>query len=361
MNKKNKFRFNFNTSFQIPFHHKRAIMLPKKILLFLISFLTCIFSFAQTDSVTYAEKLGYPKGARVLVLHVDDMGMSFDSDEGGIAALIKGVSTSCSVMMPCPWVPGFIHWLKDHPDIDAGLHLTLTSEWKDYRWGPLAGKNSVPGLVDKEGDLWPSVEAVVQHATADEVEKEISAQLDRARSMGFEPTHLDTHMGTLFGTPAFTERYIKVGIENHIPIMFPAGHDVLIQKQMHFPDAYLQQIRKAGKMLWDAGLPVLDDLENNSYDWKIPDDIKNDDAKLQQFKTKKYIEAIKSLKPGVTMMLMHCTATTEVFQHISDSGPVRRGDMLAMLDPAFKKALQDEKIILTTWRELKERRTKAGK
>jgi hypothetical protein len=343
------------------FHKKQTIMLPKKIFLFIILFITCIFSFAQIDSVTYAEKLGYPKGARVLVLHVDDMGMSFDSDEGGIAALTKGVSTSCSVMMPCPWVPGFIHWLKDHPDIDAGLHLTLTSEWKDYRWGPLAGKNSVPGLVDKEGDLWPSVEAVVQHATADEVEKEIRAQLDRARSMGFEPTHLDTHMGTLFGTPAFTERYIKVGIENHIPIMFPAGHDVLIQKQMHFPDAYLQQIRKAGKMLWDAGLPVLDDLENNSYDWKIPDDIKNDDAKLQQFKTKKYIEAIRSLKPGVTMMLMHCTATTEVFQHISDSGPVRRGDMLAMLDPAFKKALQDEKIILTTWRELKERRTKAGK
>jgi YdjC-like protein len=292
---------------------------------------------------------------------VDDMGMSFDSDEGGIAALTKGMSTSCSVMMPCPWVPGFIHWLNDHPDIDAGLHLTLTSEWKDYRWGPLAGKNAVPGLVDKEGDLWPSVEAVVQHATADEVEKEIRAQLDRARAMGFEPTHLDTHMGTLFGAPAFTDRYIKVGIENHIPIMFPAGQDVLIQKQMHFPDAYLQQIRKAGKMLWDAGLPVLDDLENNSYDWKIPDEIKNDDAKLQQFKTKKYIEAIRSLKPGVTMMIMHCTATTEVFQHISDSGPVRRGDMLAMLDPAFKKALQDEKIILTTWRELKERRAKAGK
>ncbi|HLY72182.1 MAG TPA: polysaccharide deacetylase family protein [Puia sp.] len=336
-------------------------MLSTKTFLFIILFPIRITLFAQADSVTYAEKLGFPKGARVLVLHVDDMGMSFDSDQGGIAALTTGASTSCSVMMPCPWVPGFIHWLKDHPNIDAGLHLTLTSEWKDYRWGPLAGKSAVPGLVDKEGDLWPSVESVVQHATADEVEKEIRAQLDRARSMGFEPTHLDTHMGTLFGTPSFTERYIKVGIENHIPIMFPAGHDVLIQRQMHFPEAYLQQIRKAGKMLWDAGLPVLDDLENNSYDWKIPDEIKNDDAKLQQYKTKKYIEAIRSLKPGVTMMLMHCTATTEVFQHISDSGPVRKGDMLAMLDPNFKKALQDENIILTTWRELKERRIKAGK
>ncbi|HLK30004.1 MAG TPA: polysaccharide deacetylase family protein [Puia sp.] len=314
--------------------------------------------FAQDDSATYAEKLGYPKGARVLILHVDDMGMSFDSNEGGIAALTKGVSNSCSVMMPCGWVPGFVHWLKDHPNIDAGLHLTLTSEWTDYRWVPLAGKTNVPGLVDKEGCMWPSVEEVVSHANADEVEKEIRAQLERARNMGFEPTHLDTHMGTLFGTPAFTERYIKVGIENHIPIMLPGGHDALVQHDMHLPDMLIQQMRTTGKMVWNAGLPVLDDLQNTSYDWKIPDDIKNDDKKLQQFKTAKYIEAVKSLKPGVTMMIMHCTATTEVFPHISASGAVRRGDMLAMMDPVFKKALESEKIILTTWRELKERRDK---
>jgi hypothetical protein len=130
---------------------------------------------------------------------------------------------------------------------------------------------------------------------------------------------------------------------------------------MHLPDIFLQQLRVTGKTLWDAGLPVLDDLHNTSYDWIIPDDIKNDDKKLQQFKTQKYIEGIKSLKPGVTMMIMHCTATTEVFKHISDSGPGRRGDMLAMLDPAFKKALHDEGIILTTWRELKERRLKTWK
>ena len=105
---------------------------------------------------------------------------------------------------------------------------------------------------------------------------------------------------------------------------------------MNASDALVQQLRTIGKMLWNAGLPVLDDLHNYSYDWKIPDDIKNDDKKLQAYKTKLYIEAIKSLKPGVTMMIMHCTATTEVFSYISDSGPVRRGDLLAMLDPAFK-------------------------
>src|SRR5690242_10114794 len=85
---------------------------------------------------TYAEKLGFPKNAKVLILHVDDAGMSWDSNQGAITALEKGVATSVSVMMPCSWVPGFVHYLKEHPTTDAGLHLTLTSEWKDYRWGP---------------------------------------------------------------------------------------------------------------------------------------------------------------------------------------------------------------------------------
>ena len=327
---------------------------------FLFCFIT-LFSItlnAQNTDSTYAEKLGYPKNTKVVILHVDDVGMSFDSNEGAINAMTKGVATSCSIMMPCPWVPAFAHYMKEHPGLDAGLHLTLTSEWKGYRWGPLAGKSATPGLTDAEGAMWPDVQDVAQHASADEVDKEIRAQLDRARSMGIEPTHLDTHMGTLFATPAFTERYVKLGMEQHIPVMVPAGHATLIQQQMHFPDAFLQQIRTTGKLLWNAGLPVLDDLHNESYDWKIPDDIKNDDKKLQAFKTEKYIAALKSLKPGVTMVIMHCTAPSEIFQYISDSGPVRKADMLAMMDPSFKKALTDEGIILTTWRELKQRRDK---
>lgn len=327
---------------------------------FLFCFITLssITLNAQNTDSTYAEKLGYPKNTKVVILHVDDVGMSFDSNEGAINAMTKGVATSCSIMMPCPWVPAFAHYMKEHPGLDAGLHLTLTSEWKGYRWGPLAGKSATPGLTDAEGAMWPDVQDVAQHASADEVDKEIRAQLDRARSMGIEPTHLDTHMGTLFATPAFTERYVKLGMEQHIPVMVPAGHATLIQQQMHFPDAFLQQIRTTGKLLWNAGLPVLDDLHNESYDWKIPDDIKNDDKKLQAFKTEKYIAALKSLKPGVTMVIMHCTAPSEIFQYISDSGPVRKADMLAMMDPSFKKALADEGIILTTWHELKQRRDK---
>jgi len=266
-----------------------------------------------------------------------------------------------SIMMPCPWVPQFAHYMKQHPGIDAGLHLTLTSEWSEYRWGPVAGKQNVPGLVDNEGAMWRTVPEVVQHAGADEVEKEIRAQLDRAKNLGIQPTHLDTHMGTLFATPAFLERYIKVGEENKIPLMFPGGHDKIISKQMAMPPAQVQTLQKLGLQIWNAGLPVLDDLYNETYSWSVPKDSSVDEKKLQAWKTRKYVEAIKELKPGVTMLIMHCTATSEIFPYISDSGPVRKGDLLVMLNPAFKQALQDEKIILTTWRELMQRRSRSQK
>lgn len=351
-------------------------LIPANLLAYL--FLLAFNGYAQSQAAkpTYAEKLGWQKGARVLILHIDDAGMSYDSNLGTIKALEQGVANSVSVMMPCPWVPAFVKYLKQNPKTDAGLHLTLTSEWQNYRWGPLTGKKSAPGLVDLEGAFWPGVGQVVQHANADEVEAEIRAQLDRARQMGFEPTHLDSHMGTLFASPAFLERYIKVGIEEKIPVMLPGGHNTLIRKQlqdeakaeliaagkwqagMEIPVPAAEQSQAVGQMVWNAGLPVLDDLHNSSYGWNLPKEVKATDENLRQMKVKNYIAGIKSLQPGVTMMIMHCTAPTEVFPHISDSGPTRKGDLLAMLDPAVRKALQDEKIILTTWRELKERRNK---
>ncbi len=295
----------------------------------------------QGHAQTYAERLGWPEGTRALILHVDDAGMSYDSNRGTVRAIEQGIANSLSVMMPTPWVSEIVRWIKLDPDHDAGLHLTLTAEWRDYRWPPLSGLGA-KGLVDGEGAMWATVEEVVEHASADAVEREIRAQLTRARSMGFEPTHLDSHMGTLFATDAFLERYFKVGIEQQIPVMFPGGHNYFIAQQRPERAAALADV---GERLWAAGLPVLDDLHNTSYDW--PRDEKSD----------RYAAAIRELRPGVTMMIMHCTDPTEVFEYISDSGESRLGDLEAMLDPELHAVIEAEAIVLTTWRELMARRS----
>lgn len=348
----------------------------KKIFLTILLAGLSLCGFAQ-QTQTYAEKLGWPKGAKVLILHVDDAGMSHDSNEGVEKATGEGVATSTSIMMPCPWVPDIKKYMDKHPDLDAGLHLTLTSEWDNYRWGPLAGKKEVPGLVDKQGCFYPAVAAVYFSAKPDEVDKEIRAQYDRAISMGIKPTHLDSHMGTLFAKYAFLEKYLQLGIEKQVPVMFPGGDDLFFraeakaatiadlkkqgkyQEGMEIPEpAALGKAKEIGAMLWKNGLPVLDDLHNSSYDWNMPDIEHKTDKEIQKWYTDHYIESIGRLSPGLTMVIMHCTNPSPTFKYICSEGKKRKGDLLAMLDPRLKDFLKKKGYILTTWREVMERRKK---
>jgi len=311
---------------------------------------------APKDNRTYAERLGWPKGAKVIILHVDDAGMSINSNEGTINSIEKGVATSTSIMMPCPWAASFAKYAAEK-GYDAGLHLTLTSEWNHYRWGPLSGVKQAPGLTDKEWCLWPEVEDVVKHASADEVEMEIRAQLARALSLGLHPTHLDSHMGTLFATQAYLERYIKVGIENKIPVMFPGGNDKLLMANLKGGGDLLKDAPAVGEMIWKAGLPVLDDLVTYSGDWKPqPVDGKITPEAYGKYKVRKLEEAIDSMQPGVAMFIVHSSVVTEDFRHISASGDSRNADMLAMMDPDLKEWIRRKGIILTTWREMMQRR-----
>ena len=321
--------------------------------LFLYSTLLLV-SLAAKAQETYSEKLGFPKGKKVIILHVDDAGMSYDSNIGTQKSF-GGVANSTSVMMPCGWVGHFFDLYKKNPTWDVGVHLTLTSEWNNYRWSPLAGRSVVPGLLDEQGAFWHSVDQVTKHAKPEEVEAECRAQIARFRQFGVEPTHIDSHMGTLF-QPKYIQTYTKVGISEKIPVMFPAGHMTLIGQGRS--DAEKGLLRQLGQQLWNAQLPVLDDLHADSYGWKLPKDVQPTDENLRKMKTQKYIELMQMCQPGLTMIIMHCTDPSEVFQYISDSAPTRKGDMLAMTDPALKQFIEKEGIILTTWREVKERRAK---
>jgi chitin disaccharide deacetylase len=290
---------------------------------------------------TYAERLGWPAGTRAVIFHVDDAGMSHDSNMGAQKAIENGVATSLSVMMPCPWVPQCAAWLKDRPQADAGVHLTLTSEWKNYRWGPVAGPSVVPGLVDEHGYLYHGVAQVVAHATPDEFETEIRAQLDKAIAMGIQPTHLDSHMGTCF-QPQYIERYVKLGIEKNIPILMFGGHMQHISAEA---SQFKPLLRSLAEQLWNAGLPVIDDLVTRPTEGPA----------YEQRKTE-LIALLREMKPGITQIIVHCTEPTEVFSHISGSGPARQAELRLMTDPDIKTFIESENIVLTTWRELQRRR-----
>ncbi len=315
----------------------------------LVIFMT-FTGFADKDAgaQTFAERLGWPEGTKAVIFHVDDAGMSHNSNMGAIKAIEDGVATSMSIMMPCPWVPELSAYLKEHPQVDAGIHLTLTAEWKKYRWGPVAGKPAVPGLVDSEGCLWHSVADVAGHASADEVETEMRAQIDKALAMGIKPTHLDSHMGTCFH-PMYLERYVKVGIEKQIPILMMGGHMQHIGAEAEAA-ALKPMVYLIANRVWQAGLPVIDDLVTS------PTSADSYEGRKEQL-----IKLLREMKPGITEIIVHCTVQTEVFSHISGSGPKREAETRLMRDPDIRKFIENEGIILTTWRELMERRQRVKK
>ncbi len=307
--------------------------------------MSCLFSAQGTASPekTYAEKLGWPSGSRIVIFHVDDVGMSYESNVGAIRSLEEGVATSWSVMMTCGWMPQIQRYLQEKSSVDVGVHLTLTSEWRNYRWYPVSGAQAVPSLVDEHGYLWRSVLDVMQHATPDDVEAEIRAQIKKAMAMGIKPTHLDSHMGTLF-LPHFIERYVKVGIEKDIPVMMMGGHmqHILQQRELR---ALAPIVRRMSEKLWQAGLPALDDLVT-----------KLTRAEPYEERKKQLMTLLTEMKPGVTQIIVHCSDAGDHFSKISSSGPERHAEMKLMIDSEIQGFIESEGIILTTWRDLYERR-----
>jgi predicted glycoside hydrolase/deacetylase ChbG (UPF0249 family) len=338
--------------------------------------LALTFSVSSLQAQTYAEKLGWPKDKKVVIFHVDDAGMSLESNNGTFQSLAAGVATSCSVMMPCPWAGTFLRESKEFESIDAGLHLVLTSEWKGYRWEPLAGKGLVPGLHDPEGSFWHTVEQVVANASPEEVYIELKAQIERALAMGIRPTHLDSHMGTVFAHPEFLKKYIQLGAEHMIPVMFPGGNNVLLEESLLSPvvkklksegkyregmelpkPALLQQTTEIGRQIWGLGLPVLDDLHSTSGDWR-PAKNEYSPQEHAEYKVGQFKRILEKMQPGLAMIIVHSTTHNENFDTISGSGRSRQADLDAMVSPDLKAFIEQQGIILTTWREVMERRKK---
>src|ERR1043165_8928514 len=106
----------------------------------------------------------------------------------------------------------------ENPKADLGLHLTLTSEWINLRWGPVSSRDRVSSLLDKDGYFYLTETDAAAHADPKQVEMEIMAQIERARALGIQPTHLDSHMGTLYQNKALFEVFLRVARAQKLPV-----------------------------------------------------------------------------------------------------------------------------------------------
>ena len=132
--------------------------------------------------------------------------MTHSVNRGLERLILTGLPVSVSVMFPTPWYQETVELLKRHPSVSVGIHLTLNSEWKNYRWGPVAGRSAVPSLVDADGYFFASSDDLQRNkADIREIETELRAQIDRARRSGLRIDYVDYHMGTLTKYPEYRE------------------------------------------------------------------------------------------------------------------------------------------------------------
>jgi predicted glycoside hydrolase/deacetylase ChbG (UPF0249 family) len=158
------------------------------------------------------------EGPRVL-LRADDIGMNHSVNMAVKQLAETGISFSTSVMFTCPWYQEAIEILEKYPNISVGVHLTLNAEWKNYKWGPVLGRSAVPTLVDSNGYFYSSAaEFLTKNISLEEVEKELSAQIERALKSGLKIDYVDYHMGTAVATPELRAVVEKLADKYHLGI-----------------------------------------------------------------------------------------------------------------------------------------------
>lgn len=291
--------------------------------------LLCVTA-AQAQTKTVAERLGYPRDSKLVIIHADDLAVAHSEDAASLDALNRHAATSASIMVPCPWLTEVADYARAHPDADLGLHLTLTSEWKTYRWGPVESKNQVPSLLDSSGYLWPETGPATKHIKPEEAEREVRAQIEKAMALGIHPTHIDSHMGVLFSNPDLFGIYVKLAHEYKLPFLAVRNADA--------PHALLSLLSEKDVVL-DSIIMATPDVKPSQW-------------------TDFYLNAISSLKPGVTEFIVHLGHDDAELQAITVDHPDygsawRQRDYQVVTSAEFKKALEDNHIILIHWSDIR--------
>ncbi len=247
-------------------------------------------------SATAQAITGDPQG-RAVVLHVDDVGMCHGSNAAFIE-LSRAAKVTCgSVMVPCPWFPEIASAAAEDATLDLGVHLTLTSEWPQYRWAPITTHSRASGLIDEHGYFPRNCLALREHVDAEAVEVELRAQIDRALDAGIDVTHLDTHMGAAL-VPELVDVYVRLGFDYRLPVLLPrdAASYTGVLRMGEIPRGLHERHVQA---LETRGLPVFDHFRMTP---------EADDPDVETT----YRRMIEALPAGITFFALHCNAPGDI-------------------------------------------------
>jgi len=256
-----------------------------------------------------------PKEPIFLIVRGDDMGMTHACNLAVEKSFREGIMTSVSMIVPSPWFEEAARMCREHPEWCVGVHLTLNSEWRDYRWKPVLPLTDVPSIVDKDGYFHPTTEAFLAASpNLEEVDKELRAQVELALKRKIDVQYIDTHMGTAMATPELKEIVLQISQDYDFPVSRLSG-------------------------------------ENELSIYEVPPEKKEDAL----------AELLKQLDPGLSLLVVHPGLDTPEAQALVDFSPDglpevaanRAAVTEALTSKRIKRIIKKQRIQLTDYRKIR--------
>jgi predicted glycoside hydrolase/deacetylase ChbG (UPF0249 family) len=285
------------------------------------------------------KKLGLAEDDRAAIIHTDDIGMCQASVEAFCDLSGAGIISSGAVMVPCPWFLHAAAYARDHAEADLGIHLTLTSEWKTYRWSPVSTCDPASGLIDRDGFFFRSSAEVQQRGDPAAVVRELESQVLRALQAGIIPTHIDTHMGSV-AHPKFMGIYLQLAAKYRLPAMMFRMDEAGWRATGMDAEMAKAAAALAGQ-LEAAGMPLLDGMGSMPLD--------TDENRLERTK-----QALSNLRPGITHFIIHPAKDTPELRAITPDWRCRVADYQDFMNEDLRKHIQQIGVHVIGYRALKE-------
>jgi predicted glycoside hydrolase/deacetylase ChbG (UPF0249 family) len=293
--------------------------------------------FAQSN---WAERLGFPSGKRVVILHANDMGITYECNRPVQQGLTDDVLTSASCITAGPWFTECAEWAKDKPDLDLGISLSFVSPSPVLKWTSVAARKATASLTDVDGYLPQTVLQFHLRAELKEVRCEAEAQIQRARSLGVQPTHIHPHLGAMLTRPDLLRLYLQLAEEYWIPaVMVELSPDLVARFR-------------------EEGFPMSDEMLQTMANYALPkvDDIKNlAPATSYDHKRQQFYCLVEELKPGITQIFLTPSDDSPGMRRASSKAQDRVWEAQLLTDPEVLDFLKKQDLVYTNWRDIMQR------
>ena len=292
------------------------------------------------------QRLGYADDDRVVIIHADDIGMCQATLPAFSDLVDFGLISSSAVMVPCPWFPQLATICRQYPPdkVDIGVHLTITSEYDNYRWGPISTRDPASGLIDEQGYFYHGSAGVQEHGVTNAVQLESEAQIARALAAGIDVTHIDTHMGAVVH-PKFLPGYAQFALKHRLPLMMLRLDETgWIQLGQAMGMGMVRDTAALGarlvRELEAQGVPLLDHIV------MMPLDQPTD--RVEQAK-----RMFDALPPGLTHFIIHPACDTPELRTITPDWQSRVADYQAFTSKELRDHIRNCGVQVIGYRELR--------